>query len=345
MGNWLRMEKRQQIQALGKLGWSARRISQETKVDRRTVAGYLHEGQPTAASAPGSLEQNVPEVPTDSESPTGQNVPEVPTDSAPPPPTNSKQVQPHTDSIRSLFLRELSAQRIYQDLVEERGYRGSYDAVKRYVRRLRKRHRRYAERLAHLPGREAQVDFGKSTCYVRCRGRYRRVWVFKMTLCCSKHAYEELVERQDVETFIRCHERAFVFFGGVPEIVTLDNLKSGVLRASLYEPELNPVYLAFATHWGFAANPCIPRTPEHKGVVEKKMPPNAADDLLEIIHRRYQTGATIIASNRIVSDWGAILGDNAATAAILDRFLDSATAFNIKGRSYRLKKTPGKETD
>jgi DNA replication protein DnaC len=75
----------------------------------------------------------------------------------------------------------------------------------------------------------------------------------------------------------------------------------------------------------------------------KKMPTNAADDFLEIIHRRYQTGATIIASNRIVSDWGAILGDNAATAAILDRFLDSATAFNIKGRSYRLKKTPGKE--
>lgn len=77
----------------------------------------------------------------------------------------------------------------------------------------------------------------------------------------------------------------------------------------------------------------------------KKMPTNAADDFLEIIHRRYQTGATIIASNRIVSDWGAILGDNAATAAILDRFLDSATVFNIKGRSYRLKKTPGKEQE
>ncbi len=77
----------------------------------------------------------------------------------------------------------------------------------------------------------------------------------------------------------------------------------------------------------------------------KKMPANAADDFLEIIHRRYQTGATIIASNRIVSDWGAILGDNAATAAILDRFLDAATVFNIKGKSYRLRKAPGKEQD
>lgn len=70
----------------------------------------------------------------------------------------------------------------------------------------------------------------------------------------------------------------------------------------------------------------------------KQMPKNAADDLLEIIHRRYQNSSTIIATNRIVSDWGTILGDNAATAAILDRFLDNAVVFNINGKSYRLRK-------
>ena len=69
----------------------------------------------------------------------------------------------------------------------------------------------------------------------------------------------------------------------------------------------------------------------------KKMPQNAADNLLEIIHRRYQTGATIIATNRVISDWGVILGDNSATAAILDRFLENSVAFNFKGaRSYQL---------
>jgi DNA replication protein DnaC len=75
----------------------------------------------------------------------------------------------------------------------------------------------------------------------------------------------------------------------------------------------------------------------------KQMPKNAADDLLEIIHRRYQTSATIIATNRVVSDWGNILGDNAATAAILDRFLDEATIISIKGKSYRLAKKNQKE--
>ncbi|MDP4114104.1 MAG: IS21-like element helper ATPase IstB [Bacillota bacterium] len=74
----------------------------------------------------------------------------------------------------------------------------------------------------------------------------------------------------------------------------------------------------------------------------KKMPPSAADDLLEIIHRRYETASTIIATNRPINDWGMLLGDNAATAAILDRFLDKTTILSIKGKSYRLthKNTP-----
>jgi DNA replication protein DnaC len=72
----------------------------------------------------------------------------------------------------------------------------------------------------------------------------------------------------------------------------------------------------------------------------KKMPQNAADDLLEVIHRRHGNASTVIATNRIVSDWGAILGDTAAT---LDRFLENAVIFNIKGKSYRLSKNIRKE--
>lgn len=70
----------------------------------------------------------------------------------------------------------------------------------------------------------------------------------------------------------------------------------------------------------------------------KKMPQNAADDILEIIHRRYGNMSTIIATNRPIEDWGKILGDNAATSAILDRFLDRAKIININGKSYRMKR-------
>jgi len=76
----------------------------------------------------------------------------------------------------------------------------------------------------------------------------------------------------------------------------------------------------------------------------KKMPPNVADDMLEIIHRRYCNGSTIITTNRVVSDWAQILGDNTATSAILDRFLHGVKIFNIKGKSYRLSNALVKNT-
>lgn len=263
MGNILKMEKHQQIQALALLGWSNRAISEQTGIDRDTVSKYRY------------MDQNPPKVPTDPQPSaeqyaSDQNPPEVPADSIKQlPTTNSAQLRPFVTNVAQEHRKGLSAQRIYQDLVEKHDYKGSYDSVKRYVRKLRKKHRRFYERLPHLPGREAQVDFGKSPSVVKINGRYRHPWIFKMTLSCSKHAYEEQVEHQDLETFLRCHERAFASFGGIPEIVTLDNLKSGVLLASIYEPILNATYLAFATYCGFAANPCMPRTPEHKGVVER----------------------------------------------------------------------------
>lgn len=71
----------------------------------------------------------------------------------------------------------------------------------------------------------------------------------------------------------------------------------------------------------------------------KKMPSNAADDFLEIVHRRHGNAATIIATNRPIEDWGVILGDTAATSAILDRFLQNAIIFAVKGaKSYRMNK-------
>lgn len=71
----------------------------------------------------------------------------------------------------------------------------------------------------------------------------------------------------------------------------------------------------------------------------RNLPSNAAEDLLEIFHRRYHRGSTLIATNRPLEDWGKILGDHAATSAILDRFLENVHIVKITGRSYRLKKT------
>lgn len=77
----------------------------------------------------------------------------------------------------------------------------------------------------------------------------------------------------------------------------------------------------------------------------KNLPGSAAEDLLEVFHRRYLNGSTIIATNRPVNDWGKILGDNAATSAILDRFLENIHLVKISGKSYRLKSNKNNNTD
>jgi len=90
-----------------------------------------------------------------------------------------------------------------------------------------------------------------------------------MILACSGHSYEEPLWQQEKVSFIRAQEHAFTEFGGMPQVGRLDNLKSGVARACLYDPDINELYAAFAKHWGFVPLPCKPRTPREKGVVER----------------------------------------------------------------------------
>lgn len=247
MGNYLRMEKQHLIQNFIGLGWSDRRISRETGISRNTICKYRNQNEPKVPPDPSQID---PQVPTDS-----------------PLATNSQTLVPYLDFIKTRVYC-LTAQRVYQDLVEEKDYPGSYDSVKRYIRKYKKKYPKHFDRLPTFPGKEAQVDFGTGPRVLH-NGKYRKSWLFKMTLSCSKHSYEELVFGQDVETFLRCHEHAFARFGGVPESIKIDNLKSGVLRANLYEPVINPVYLSFSEYWGFAVNPCAPYHPEQKGRVEK----------------------------------------------------------------------------
>lgn len=77
----------------------------------------------------------------------------------------------------------------------------------------------------------------------------------------------------------------------------------------------------------------------------KTLPANAAEDLLEIFHRRYHHGANLIATNRPLEDWGKLLDDTAAASAILDRFLESIHLVKMSGRSYRLQSSENLNND
>lgn len=196
---------------------------------------------------------------------------EVPTD----PPADEKQpskskVAVYDTEIKEKLKAGQNARSIYQDLYVEESYRGSYDSVKRYVRKLKKQDPKLHARIENLTGVEAQVDFGQGAPTLK-NGRYVKPWLFVMTLSHSRKSFEKVVWHQDVETFIRCHEEAFSAFGGVTQTVLLDNLKAGVLKAHLYDPEINPLYEDYSKHAGFIPLPCRVATPQHKGKVESNV--------------------------------------------------------------------------
>jgi transposase len=278
MPNYLKMPKQQHVIALLELGWSYRRIQAETGVRRETVGRYDRARLAKAAKVfPGSPSPE--SLPTEASLAVADpNAAKTFAGSDP----NPAKVFPGSPAKRSRFeaaayrtaITEkldagLSLQRIWQDLVEEFGYAASYESVKRFVRTLAVRRR--AVGVFHCaPGAEAQVDFfrGAPTLHAET-GEWRRPWVFRMTLCHSRHGYEEAVWDQRLETFLRLHERAFRDLGGVALVIRHDNLKAAVVRACLYDPDSNEVYLAFAKHWGFTPLPTQPRHPQENGKQER----------------------------------------------------------------------------
>ena len=77
----------------------------------------------------------------------------------------------------------------------------------------------------------------------------------------------------------------------------------------------------------------------------RKLPQTAAEDLLEIVMRRYERASTLLTSNRPVDDWGKLLGDIAAVGAMLDRLLHHGHVLKCGPKSWRTKTGGATETE
>ena len=196
----------------------------------------------------------------------------------------------------------LSAQRIYQDLVGEHGFAGSYQAVKRFVRQLRQTQPIPFVRMEVEPGAEAQVDFGQGA-WVMVEGKRKRPHLFRIVLSHSRKGYSEVVWRQTTESFIRCLENAFRYFGGVPKTLVIDNLRAAVTRADWFDPELNAKVAEFCRHYGTVMLPTRPAMPQHKGKIEAgvKFAQNNA-----LKGRSFES---LSAQNLFLSDWESGVAD------------------------------------
>ncbi|TWA26389.1 integrase-like protein [Sinorhizobium medicae] len=102
----------------------------------------------------------------------------------------------------------------------------------------------------------------------RKTGEIREAELFLGVLGPSSYTFAEATWTQTLPDRIRSHVRMFAFFGGVPRLIVPDNLKSGVSRASFYDPEINRSYGMMASHYGVGVLPARSRRPKDKVTVE-----------------------------------------------------------------------------
>jgi transposase len=308
MSNVLSEQAKQQVIALGRLGWSLRRIQQETGIRRETVSVYLkaagiavpprgrrrqQPAKPAIAVTTGSTAAlAAPNININSNSNTNTETlpnrgkpktakPAIPVttgfgvelsgvESETRRPTASA-CEPFREAIALGLSRGRNAMAIWQDLVADSGFSGSYQAVKRFVRKFRGIQPVQARAvIITAPGEEAQVDYGSKGPMVRDAktGKYRRTRLFVLTLGYSRKAVRLLTFRSSTRIWAELHEKAFRRLGGSTRVVVLDNLKEGVLVPDIYDPILNPLYRDVLAHYGAVALPCRIKDPDRKGKVE-----------------------------------------------------------------------------
>ncbi len=265
MANRLAMDKSLAINNLRAAGYSERRIAETLEISRGAVRRHLAAAESNSTRAQTAPAQTGSDDPNSTKAQTGSDEATA---------THSvEHSASRCETFRQIILDKLdaglSAKRIHQDLVIEHGFEGKYWSVYRFVSKLGANADLPFRRMEVEPGAELQVDFGTGSKIRLEDGKYRRTHVFRAVLSHSRKGYTEAVYRLTTENFIRALENAFWSFGGVPAVIVFDNAKCAVTQADWYDPELNPKIIEFCKHYRCAFIPTRPRTPRHKGKVER----------------------------------------------------------------------------
>lgn len=151
--------------------------------------------------------------------------------------------------------------------IREQGYQGGISILRQYIRSLAlPANPEPITRFETQPGQQMQVDWGTM------RSGRGALYVFVAVLGYSRMLYIEFTSNMHYDTLESCHRNAFAFFGGVPQEVLYDNMKTVVLERDAYQPgghRFNPSLWQFGKEMGFAPRLCRPYRAQTKGKVER----------------------------------------------------------------------------
>lgn len=179
----------------------------------------------------------------------------------------------------------------------------SYETFKRFARErlLLRSTRKQMIRIEMPPGVETQIDYGKvGLLHDPASGRSRVVYAFCGILSHSRLPFIQFVYTQDQRSFMTSIVDMFEYYGGVTTSLSMDNLKSGVIKPDLWDPKLNRACSEMADHYGVFIDPCRVATPTDKAKIERFIQP--ARELFRKLKKLNPT-ADIHELNRKALEW------------------------------------------
>src|SRR5215204_4262144 len=230
----LKLEAWMDIKDLHRQGHSIRTIAELTGLARNTVRRVLREQTPQPAKRRG----------------------------------RTSQLDPFKPYLERRYTEcALGGVRLREE-IKAMGYEGGIDVVRRFIHSLAPHARSQAKmtvRFETPPGEQAQADWASCGHETDETGRRRAVYAFVMVLSYSRMLYVEFTHSMVLTELIRCHQRAFSFFGGWPRSILYDNMK----QVRLSQSEWNPLFLDFINHYGITPRTHRVRRPRTKGKVER----------------------------------------------------------------------------
>jgi transposase len=257
MSKRLPMRKISEVLRLSKDGLSNREIAQSIGVSPSTVGEYIRRAKSAGLSYPLPPELSEVEL-------QGKLYPIAPL------PPSKERPQPDWEYVhREMGKKHVTLELLWQEFKANNPQGHQYSAFCQAYRKWTGQ-LNLSMRQTHPPGERTFVDYAGTTLGVTDpdTGEIRQAQVFVAVLGASNLTYCEATWTQSVVDWLGSHVRAMQFFGGVTAIVVPDNLKSGVVKASLYEPQINVSYLEWAQHYSTVIMPARVRKPKDKSKVE-----------------------------------------------------------------------------
>ena len=272
-----------------------RHISRQSGMDRKTIRKYINELTKRGITSfdKEKIESILPEI--------------IPSISGRP--AKSRQTMDgFKEEISELITKRqdrLKPKSAFEVITERHGLEGqiSYSSFKRYIHENipALNNNETTCRLECQPGEQVQIDYAKmGLLYDPVKKKNRTVYAFIGTLAYSRFKFVEFVHSQNQQSFTQSHVRMFNFFGGVPKVIYLDNLKTGVIKPDLYNPVINKAYAELAEYYECFLNPCRVAEPKDKAIVERDVQ-TVREEFKK--YKAIDNSINIVDANKSILDW------------------------------------------